>query len=165
MRLKIHYRIAKKISAEIREAGLYLHEKSFLLGNLFPDLIQSFFWCRHEYSVSQNHLRKRIENLKKKTLFFSFKMGILTHYICDYFCYPHSRIYDKNILEHIIYEVRQKIPENFSRLNLNIKSFTIEELGLFVGWYEKFRPLFKDSEFDLKMATHVSSGFLQAAYQ
>ena len=165
MRLNIHYRIAKKICAEMKESGLQLHGKSFVFGNLFPDLIQSFFWCRHEYSASRKYISKKIEKLKKKPLFFSFQLGVLTHYICDYFCYPHIRAYNKSMLHHIIYEFRQKIPEDFSMLNLNIKSFAIEELDKFVDWYEKFRPLLEDDRFDLKMATHVSCGFLQAAYQ
>ena len=164
MRLNLHYTIEKKISARIKEAGLHLHEKSFLFGNLFPDLILSFFWRRHEYAVSRKYLRKKIEKIKKKPLFFSFQLGVLTHYICDYFCYPHSRVYNESMLQHILYEIRQKIPGDFSMLNLNIKSFAIEELDRFVNWYEKFRPLIKDDGFDFQMAAHVSSGFLKAAY-
>ena len=165
MRLNIHYSIAKKISVSLQEAGLHLHEKSFLFGNLFPDLIQSFFWRRHEYSVSRKFLRKKIEKLKKKPFFYSFQLGVLAHYICDYFCYPHSRVYNKSMLQHILYEIHQKIPEDFSLLDLNIESFALEELDKFVDWYEKFRPLLKDDRFDFQMATLVSCGFLQAAYQ
>ena len=164
MRLAIHYRIAKRISSEIKKDGLRLHEKSFLFGNLFPDLIQSFFWCRHEYPVSRKYITKKIEKIKKKPLFFSFQLGVLTHYICDYFCFPHSRVYNKSMLQHILYEIRQKIPDNFSMLNLSIKSFAIEELDKFVDLYEEIRPLLNDDGFDFQMATHISSGFLQAAY-
>ena len=165
MRLAIHYRIAKKICTELKKDRLQFHEKSFLFGNLFPDLIQSFFWCRHEYPVSRKYITKKIEKIKKKPFFFSFQMGVLAHYICDYFCYPHSRVYDKSMLHHILYEIRQKIPEDFSMINLKIKSFAIEELDKFVDWYEEIRPFMKDDRFDFKMATNISSGFLQAAYQ
>jgi len=165
MRIDIHYKIAKRICAETKELGLHLHEKSFLFGNLFPDLIQSFFWCRHEYSASREYLKKKIEKLKKKPFLFSFQLGILTHYICDYFCYPHSRIYDKSMLQHILYELRQKTPKNFLKMSLDIKSFAIEELDKFVDCYEDIRPYFMDDEYDFQMAAHVSTGFLQAACQ
>ena len=165
MRLEIHYRIAKKISAEIKELGFHLHERSFLLGNLFPDLIHSYFWCRHEYPVSRDFLRRKIERLKKHPVFFSFQLGILTHYISDYFCFPHSKVFDKGIFHHIIYELRQKVPCNFFKLSVNIKTFAIEELDKFVDWYEKFRPLFEDDAQDFQMAALVSSSFVQTAYQ
>jgi hypothetical protein len=94
-------------------------------------------------------------------------MGILTHYICDYFCYPHSSVYDKGLLQHIIYELRQRVPKNICKLNLDIPSFSIEELDKFVGCYERFRHLFNDDkrdyEHDFQMATVVASCFLQAA--
>ena len=163
MRLEIHFRIAKKISGEIREHGYYIHEKSFLLGSLFPDLIQSYLWRRHVYPVSRNFLRKKIERLRKRPLFFSFQLGELTHYICDFFCYPHSRAYDKGFFHHIKYEIRQKAPENFTKLSLDIKNFAIEELDKFVGWYEKWRPLFQDDGHDFEIAALVSLGFLRAA--
>ncbi|MDR2596479.1 MAG: zinc dependent phospholipase C family protein [Treponema sp.] len=165
MRLEIHYRIAKKISAEIKELGFNLHETSFIFGNFFPDLIHSYFWNRHEYPVSRNYLQKMIERLKKKPLFFSFQLGILTHYLSDYFCYPHSRVYDKGIFDHIMYEIRQKVPKEFYTLNLNIQSFAIEEVDKWVSWYEKFRPLFEDDANDFHVAAIVSCGFMQAAYQ
>ena len=165
MRLAIHYKIAKKISCELKGMGIQLHEGSFLFGNFFPDLIHSYFWCKHEYPVSRDYLHRKIEYLKKRPFFFSFQLGVLTHYISDYFCYPHSRVYDKGILDHIRYEISQRVPEKISKMSLDIKHFAIEELDKFVAWYETFRPLFKDDEQDFSMAVHVSSGFLQAAYE
>ena len=165
MRLEIHYKIAKKICGELKGFGIKLNETLFLFGNFFPDLIHSYFWCRHEYPVSRDYLHKKIENLKKRPLFFSFQLGVLTHYISDYFCYPHSRVYDKGILDHIKYEISQKAPEEFLKIRLNIKHFAVEELDKFVAWYEKFRPVFRDDEQDFHMAVLVSSGFLKAAYE
>ena len=165
MRLEIHHKIGKTVCDELKELGCRINEKLFLLGNIFPDLIQSYLWRRHEYQHSREYVKRKLDTLKKKPMLFSFHLGVLTHYICDYFCFPHSRVYNKSMLQHILYEIRQKIPDNFSMLNLSIKSFAIEELDKFVDWYEKFRPLLEDDRFDLKMATHVSCGFLQAAYQ
>jgi hypothetical protein len=164
MRMAVHHYIGKKIYGELKGLGLHVHKSLFLLGNLYPDLIHSYLWCRHEYQHSQHYLQKKLLLLKKKPVFFSFHLGIVTHYICDYFCYPHSGIYDKNMFHHIRYELNQKIPANWYRAKLEIKSFTIEELEKFVRWYEGIRAFFTDDESDFYIASMVASNFLQAAY-
>jgi len=164
MRMEIHHKIGKKVCAELKEMGCHINEGLFLLGNLFPDLIHSYIWCRHEYQHSREYTRKKLELLKRKPKLFSFHLGILTHYICDYFCYPHSSIFDKGLAEHIAYEIRQKVPEKHYKTKLNIKAFTIEELDKFVKWYESIRASFEDDEPDFHIAAMVASNFLQAAY-
>jgi len=160
MRLEIHHKIGKNVCAELKEFGCRINEKLFLAGNLFPDLIHSYIWCRHEYQHSREYIRKKLEVLKKRPKLFSFHLGVLTHYICDYFCYPHSACYDKGLVQHIIYEIRQKVPEKFYRTKLNVKAFTIEELDKFVSWYEDFRASFDDDESDFHIAAIVASNFI-----
>jgi hypothetical protein len=164
MRLEIHHKIGKKICGELKELGLELHEKLFLLGNLFPDLIHSYLWRRHEYRHSRNYLRKKLLMLRKRPRFFSFHLGIVTHYICDYFCYPHSSVYNKGFISHVLYELRQKVPSMQYRTSLDIKDCTVEELDTFVRRYEAFRTVSDGGDdADFHMAAAVASGFLQAA--
>jgi len=162
--MEIHHRIGKKVCAELNELGCRINKRLFLLGNLFPDLIQSYIWCRHEYQHSREYIRKKLDMLKKRPKLFSFHLGILAHYICDYFCYPHSSVYDKGLIDHITYELRQKIPEKLYTTKLRVKAFNIEELDKFVAWYESFRAAFDDDESDFHIAAMVTSNFLQAAY-
>ena len=164
MRLDIHHNIGKKVCGELKELGCYLNETLYLFGNIFPDIIQSYLWRRHEYLHSREYIRKRIEILKRNPRLFSFHLGVLTHYICDYFCYPHSSGYDKGLIHHILYEVQQKAPKKVYRINLKIAAFTIEELDRFVEWYEDFRALFESDESDFQIAAMVASNFLKVAY-
>ena len=164
MRLEIHHKIGKTICSELKELGFRINEKLFLLGNIFPDLIQSYIWCRHEYQHSREYVKRKLEMLKKRPMLFSFHLGVLTHYICDYFCYPHSAVYGKGFVHHVIYEIRQKIPERTHITDLNIKSFSIEELDRFVKWYESIRVSFVDDSQDFHIAISVASNFLQAVY-
>ena len=164
MRLEIHHKIGKTVCSELKELGCKINEKLFLLGNIFPDLIQSYIWRRHEYQHSREYVKRKLDMLKKRPVLFSFHLGILTHYISDYFCYPHSAIYDRGLVHHIIYEIQQKAPKSTYKTNLKIKSFSIEELDRFVNWYEGFRSSFEDNESDFYIATWVASNFLQAAY-
>jgi len=164
MRLAIHHRIGKKVCGELKELGFRVNEKLFYFGNLYPDLIHSYLWRKHEYLHSREYIRKKIEKLKKRPRFFSFHLGIITHYICDYFCYPHSGVYNKGLFHHFLYERRQKVPRKLYKTKLTIKDFSIEELGRFVKWYESFRPVFDNDESDFHIAAAVAGNFLQAAY-
>ena len=164
MRLEIHNDIAKMICSEIRRLGFHIHKTLFLFGNLFPDIIQSYIWCRHEYKYSREYIRKKINRIKNKPLFFSFHLGILAHYICDYFCYPHTTFYNEGFINHVAYEVNQKIPEKFIRLNMPINKITIEELDKYVDWFESFRSFIDDDESDYHIASTVALNFLEAAY-
>ena len=164
MRLIVHHKIGKNICSEFKVSGLHINEKMFLLGNLFPDLIYSFLWRRHEYQHSREYVQKKLNKLKNKHWLFSFHMGVLSHYICDYFCYPHSTSYDKGLVQHILYEIRQKVPKSYNKTKLNIATFTIEELDALVEWYENIRIYFDDDESDFHIAAMVSSNFLQAVY-
>jgi len=164
MRIKIHHEIGKSVCTELKYHGCKINENLFLFGNLFPDLIHSYIWCRHEYQHSRKYVKRKLETLKKRPILFSFHLGVLAHYICDYFCYPHSPSFDKGLIEHIAYEIRQKIPINFNKIKLNIKTFSIEELDRFVKWYDTFRASVIDDELDFHIATIVTSNFLFSAY-
>ena len=167
MRMEIHHKIGKKVCAELQELGCTIHENLFLLGNLFPDIIQSYIWRRHEYQHSREYVRRKLDKLKKRPRLFSFHLGVLAHYICDYFCYPHSSGYDKGFFNHIRYEIRQKVPENHYKTNLNISAFTIEELigelDKYVSWYDSSCASFNDDESDFHIASMVTSNFLWGA--
>jgi len=164
MRIEIHHKIGKNVCSELKELGNHIHEKSFLLGNLYPDLVHSYIWRRHEYQHSREYIRKKLNMLRKKPWLFSFHLGVLTHYICDYFCYPHSIGYDKGLIPHILYELRQRVPEKFYKIKLNIPAFTIEELDRLVKWYEKFHAPYNDDESDFHIAAMIASNFIKAAY-
>ena len=165
MRLKIHHNIGKKVYIELKDLDCKISKTLFLFGNVFPDLIYSYIWRRHEFKHSRKIIEKKIITLKKRTRFYSFHMGILTHYICDYFCFPHSTIYNKGLIKHIIYEMQQKVPDKIYKTKLNIKAFTIEELEKLVRCYEKLVFTVNSSHMiDFHLASIVTSNFLQAAY-
>jgi len=164
MRIEIHHEIGKNVCSELNKFGCNINETLFLFGNIFPDLIHSYIWCRHEYHHSREYVKKKLDKLKRRPMFFSFHLGILAHYICDYFCYPHSISFDKGLTEHIVYEVQQKIPSKFNIIKLEIRAFTIEELDRLVEWYDNSRASINDDEWDFRISTTVTSNFIQTAY-
>jgi hypothetical protein len=38
-------------------------------------------------------------------------MGVVCHYVCDYFCYSHSPAFQGNLWDHIKYEWVQRMPD------------------------------------------------------
>jgi hypothetical protein len=83
------------------------------LGNLAPDLFLSFIVRRHEYAPTAALVKKRMRRLYeghfyRRPALFSFYLGTISHYICDYFCYSHHPSFPGSFWEHIVYEARQK---------------------------------------------------------
>jgi hypothetical protein len=114
--LSNHYRMAEKIYTRLQRNGMRLRRFPFILGNLVPDLCFSFIFRRHEYDCSIVPVRKTIRRLYEGrfdpcSALFAYFMGIVSHYICDYFCYSHSPAFRGNLWDHIKYEWTQRVSD------------------------------------------------------
>ncbi|MDR2143779.1 MAG: zinc dependent phospholipase C family protein [Treponema sp.] len=119
--------MAKFIHERMKRNGMSLRRFPFVLGSLVPDLCFSFIFRRHEYACSALSIRKIVLRLYEgrfdpRSALFAYFMGIINHYICDYFCYSHSPAFQGNLWDHIKYEWVQHMnePENlffFGRKN------------------------------------------------
>ena len=114
MRFGIHFRMALLMRKQMAENGVNLDGVSFLLGNLAPDMSFSYIFRRHTRIVSLPHLNKQIKSLYKEgidpySLKFSWHLGVMSHYVCDFLCYPHTMAYNGNTAGHLYYEVRQSV--------------------------------------------------------
>lgn len=110
-----HTRVAKLLLAYVEEnCGVAFDEAGFLYGNLKPDLTGTYLTKRHYPSVMYDEIMGRLKDfLEKYTLSdyngyaLSEDLGVICHYLTDFFCYPHNDdIYDRNLLMHYIYEKR-----------------------------------------------------------
>ena len=110
-----HTRVAKLLLAYVEEnCGVAFDEAGFLYGNLKPDLTGTYLTKRHYPSVMYDEIMDRLKDfLEKYTLSdynghaLSEDLGVICHYLTDFFCYPHNDdIYDRNLLMHYIYEKR-----------------------------------------------------------
>jgi hypothetical protein len=107
--------MAERIYARLERNGARLRRFPFILGNLAPDLWFSFIFRRHEYACSIASVKKTILRLYEgrfdpSSALFAYLMGTVSHYICDYFCYPHSPSFRGNLWDHIKYELTQDMP-------------------------------------------------------
>jgi hypothetical protein len=108
--------MAEMIYKQMQRKGMRLKRLPFILGNLAPDLYFSFIFRRHEYDCSIVSVGKTILRLYEGRFdpcsgLFAYFMGIVSHYICDYFCYSHSPAFRGNLWDHIKYEWVQRMAE------------------------------------------------------
>jgi hypothetical protein len=106
--------MAEMIYRRMKRNGMGLKRLPFVLGNLAPDLYFSFLFRRHEYGCSAGSIRKTILRLYEgrfdpRSALFAYFMGIISHYVCDYFCYSHSPSFRGNLWDHIKYEWVQRV--------------------------------------------------------
>lgn len=93
-----------------KQSGVKLNMLGFMYGNILPD-IRSMH-KPHRLNGSLDFLVKRTQNLIRKphqasSLYsWSKELGIITHYLSDYFCYAHQDHYDKGLGVHMLYELR-----------------------------------------------------------
>lgn len=139
MRKKSHIDIVRylKNNSEF-EKDINKHKLMLYFGSILPDLIPTFIYKRHRIDctlqIVENELNKVLE-CKEVDGYYCRHIGIISHYLSDYYTLPHNSIYSGNLKEHIKYEeqlkrrLRQRIRENrlHSKIDLN-KNITRETI-------------------------------------
>jgi len=93
-----------------KHSGVKLNLLGFMYGNILPDI--KAIYKPHRISESLPFVVKRAKVLMKEPYqtgsrySWSRKLGIITHYLSDYFCYAHQDHYDKGLGRHMLYEMR-----------------------------------------------------------
>ena len=116
MRKKSHISLARYIVKSLSNDELTQHKKAFYIGNILPDCKPSFVTTRHEFFGTFDLVREAISRLTLESdpsfIFSSAyyrNLGEVTHYLADYFTFPHNITYAGNIREHCAYEEQLKI--------------------------------------------------------
>lgn len=116
MRKKSHISLAKYIVKRTSDENLKKHRLFFYLGSILPDCKPSFLYKKHEINGTFPDVKKRIEKLihgkkngpvKNKRRYY-MNLGQVTHYVADYFTFPHNKTYPGGLKEHCAYEEELK---------------------------------------------------------
>lgn len=115
MRKKSHISLARYIVSSMDVQGLEKHKKAFYLGSILPDCKPSFLTTKHEINGTFEMVQKEILKLttecdteKQNERVYFRNLGQVTHYLADYFTFPHNEIYDGNLKDHCMYEKELK---------------------------------------------------------
>lgn len=111
MRKKSHISLAWYLMNSQGMESLKVHKNWFYFGSILPDCVPSFLVRRHSYEDSFPILEKEVKKLighynpqKGITSYCSRRLGVITHYISDYFTFPHNNNYPGGLAEHCSYE-------------------------------------------------------------
>lgn len=101
-----HYLLEKE---ELK--GLGLHRRAFLMGSILPDCLPSFLTTRHNITDTFDLLKSEVDKItihyKKQrgiTKYFCIHLGMIMHYLADYFTFPHNPGFCGKVKDHIEYE-------------------------------------------------------------
>ena len=138
---RTHVIIAKKIyNALDPQKKSIIKKKNFIYGNIKPDLVSKYKLRKHYRKESYEVILEKIEKLskinsldeiQKKKYFcnFSQELGVICHFICDFFCVPHDERWEfkHSMFIHIAYEKKLNfIAKNYSfekNIDINLNSF------------------------------------------
>lgn len=160
-----HISMAKNTLKFLKSKDLeMLDENSFIYGNIKPDNLFQKTPKKHLEEESLAFVLEQIEMLRgsdmsKNTKVLSLKLGIVCHYLCDYFCLPHferwsdSPIYKKTVqtLRHLNYE--KILCSYVSKATMEYKE--INDLIKFLEDCKKEYVLNKSYENDIRFASLV----------
>lgn len=111
MLIDTHKAIAHEIYETVKtEFGIELHYKRLLEGSVAPDSIPGMILIPHTFGRSMRRLKKQLwklchwKNPVEHSGEFAYSLGIVIHYLCDFFCTAHNDPRYRNVFTHLQYE-------------------------------------------------------------
>ena len=161
-----------------KSLGIKLNKSSLMYGSIKPDIAPNLLKLSHFKPQSLTLICKEIKGLTEHAYadeinyikFISQQIGIINHFISDFFCVPHNdrKTYKNNFIEHMAYEntlhkkfkkydkpiITPKVSTDF--LNLSIDE--IEEMieGYHRDYLMNKESMINDIEYSANMSSLVS---------
>jgi hypothetical protein len=109
LHLKTHMLIADKVHDYITtQYGIDLDKSRFTFGNIKPDLLRNYITKRHKIKNSLWFVLREVnkyEDFSKTIEQNPVHIGMINHFLSDFFCSPHYYKYmNKNLKKHLEYE-------------------------------------------------------------
>lgn len=112
MRKKSHISLARGVVHGLDMDERFGHRLSLYFGSILPDCTISFLTKRHcmeeTFDVCEKKMIGFLEHYKTRkkgiSICSSVRMGVVLHYIADYFTFPHNAHYPGNLKDHCVYE-------------------------------------------------------------
>lgn len=110
----LHGKIGSVLGKELVGKGYYyINRRYFVYGNMLPDFGPKYRASSHRKKFSWdralgliNEIASGDYNMTSRQL--STKLGVLTHYLCDFFTFPHTDEFEKSFVKHEVYEQSQR---------------------------------------------------------
>lgn len=124
MNLFVHLNIAAQIADQLEHLyQIKINRWGFYLGNILPDLQHNRIPVDHFFSSSWPTIQRLADQIHPKadpilangmTTFHSVNIGMICHFISDYFCHAHTEAFGSSLIRHFVYEA-QMMPVSMKR--------------------------------------------------
>lgn len=116
MKSECHVTVAETILETLhKKYGIELDRENFVYGNTKPDHSFSFLYVRHNLESTFDFVMDDIRSLTGRVMGYSapfedycFELGIICHYITDYFSLAHNDCFNGGFRKHVMYERAQE---------------------------------------------------------
>lgn len=114
-----------------KKLPIKLHTISFIKGNLKPDFSLLLIKVPHYKIPTSEIVKKEMDklilltenNYTTCTREFTERLGVVTHYLSDFFCYAHSARFTGSVYDHVIYE------KNLSKYRRTMQAKIMDSIG------------------------------------
>lgn len=142
----------------------------FIWGNLKPDSASKYKFKKHYFDESFDMIVKKIEFLSSLTLDdiyirysigkFNQELGVICHFLCDYFCVPHFQRWEFKspgaVKDHVLYENDLNKYAKLCTIRQDINtSLTSEDIRKYIENLQKEYEGSVSYEKDLVYASHI----------
>lgn len=176
MRKKSHIELAKYLATHSDYNHLNKYSASFMWGSILPDCVFSFITKRHTidetFDLVEEEIQKLVLHLQKKReidRWFCRHLGIVCHYIADYFTFPHNKNFNGSIKIHCSYENELKLRLKSVLRNQEIallKKFKFESVDFVTDYIKKIHAQYLSEQMsvdhDILYITSVTQNFTEA---
>lgn len=147
----------------------------FVWGNLKPDSVSKYKFKKHYIDESFDMIVKKVEFLSSLTLDdifirysigkFNQELGVICHFLCDYFCVPHYQRWEfkspSAMKEHVLYENDLNKFAKIYTIRKDINTvLTSEEIGSYILKLQKEYDGKISYEKDLLYASHICNSVI-----
>jgi len=147
-----------------------INENHFIWGNIKPDCVSKYKFKKHYLDESLDMVIDKIQFLASLNLEdvykkysenrFSQELGVICHFLCDFFCIPHNKRWEfksaNAMKEHVIYEKDlSKVAKEFKIRKDIEKNINSEEIRSYIIYLQEEYEKVMDYNNDLDFAYYV----------
>lgn len=162
MRKKSHIKLASVIFNTLEDKAVNEHKFCFMVGAILPDIVPTFLWKKHRIDTTRQEFERTVRKFiyeGQHGMLHSIRAGVITHYLSDYFTFPHNKECTWGLWKHNMYEGNQLKKIKFLGME-DIKNLhpLIQNINSLEDLFEAIKELHKEY---LKRVQDVVDGWLE----
>ncbi|MFA9382070.1 MAG: zinc dependent phospholipase C family protein, partial [Acetanaerobacterium sp.] len=175
MNLLSHLRMSHRLLAPYGRRRGGVRTLAFVFGNIRPDIMGGFLVLPHTPAARAALINKKIEKCMREMqdgvhggIYTNYRLGIICHFLADFFCYAHNDWSDLSSRAHFRYEIklnRQLKRSRFGTLDTTFPASEAQDIIARVwqvhGEYSALKP---DPARDIAYTASICTYLLSSAH-